>query len=50
MNAVRYSKKNWDAIAVGENGESDDDFLEDSDSVEDYEFDEYPLVVYLMIK
>ena len=33
-------KKNWAAIAGGENGESDDDFLQDSDSDEDYELDQ----------
>ena len=38
-----YGKKNWAAIAGGENGESDDDFLQDSDSDKDYELDQFPL-------
>ena len=37
-----YGKKNWAAIAGGENGESDDDILQDSDSDENYEPDQFP--------
>ena len=37
-----YGKKNCAAIAGGENGESDDDFLQDSDSDEDYKLDQLP--------
>ena len=37
-----YGMKNWAAIVGGENGESDDDFLQDSDSDKDYELDQFP--------
>ena len=37
-----YGKKNWAAIPGGENGEGDNNFLQDSDSDEDYELDQLP--------
>ena len=37
-----YGEKNWAAIAGGENVESNDDFLQDSDSDKDYEPDQFP--------
>ena len=35
-------KKNWAVIAGGKSGESDDEFLQDSELDEDYELDDLP--------